>query len=207
MLYVLRFAPLFTVNWRNPVKVFDLLFLNGQSLLHRSTAFRKKNLRQCLKEIKGSIEFTTDYKGRTAKDIRERMDEVMAARGEGLVIKHPLSKYVLNGRNVDWIKVPFVHFSYYEIWLMFFCLRWSQSIWLVSFSQNLPYPLIFNRTIWVKLLTSLSSVNLYINISRLTLLNVQHSWQLWLRETGGRCINANMCSLWWPKSIRRRWRS
>lgn len=55
--------------------------------------------------MKGCIEFTTDYKGKTAKDIRERMDEVMAARGEGLVIKHPLSKYVLNGRNVDWIKV------------------------------------------------------------------------------------------------------
>jgi DNA ligase-4 len=69
-----------------------------------------------LKEIKGSVEFTTDYKGRTAKDIRERMDEVMAARGEGLVIKHPLSKYVLNGRNVDWIKVLLAHFSYYETW-------------------------------------------------------------------------------------------
>jgi DNA ligase-4 len=122
-LYVLRFAPLFTATKRNPVKVFDLLFLNSQSLLHRSTAFRKKNLRQCLKEIKGSIEFTTDYKGKTAKDIRERMDEVMAARGEGLVIKHPLSKYVLNGRNVDWIKVPFTYFSYHETWLMFFCLR------------------------------------------------------------------------------------
>jgi DNA ligase 4 len=76
-----------------------------------------------LKEIKGSVEFTTDYKGRAAKDIRERMDEVMAARGEGLVIKHPMSKYVLNGRNVDWIKVILAHFLYYEAWLMFFCLR------------------------------------------------------------------------------------
>jgi DNA ligase 4 len=108
---------------RNPVKVFDLLFLNGQSLLHRSTAFRKKNLRQCLKEITGRIEFTAEYTGKTAKDIRERMDEVMAARGEGLVIKHPLSKYVLNGRNMDWIKVPLSCSSYPETRLMFFCLR------------------------------------------------------------------------------------
>ncbi|KAG5353805.1 hypothetical protein C0989_001922 [Termitomyces sp. Mn162] len=87
------------------VKVFDLLYLNGQSLLDRSTTFRKKNMRSCLKEITGRIEFAVEYKGKTAKDIRERMDEVMAERGEGLVIKHPLAKYVLNGRNMDWIKV------------------------------------------------------------------------------------------------------
>lgn len=87
------------------VKVFDLLYLNGQSLLHRSTSFRKKNMRNCLTEIKGRIEFAVEFRGKTAKDIRQRMDDVMADRGEGLVIKHPLSKYVLNGRNMDWIKV------------------------------------------------------------------------------------------------------
>ncbi|KAG6886219.1 DNA ligase (ATP) [Termitomyces sp. T159_Od127] len=92
-------------NPRPCFKVFDLLYLNGQSLLERSTVFRKKNLRSCLKEIKGRIEFAVEYKGKTAKAIRERMDEVMAARGEGLVIKHPQAKYVLNGRNMDWIKV------------------------------------------------------------------------------------------------------
>ncbi|KIK09022.1 hypothetical protein K443DRAFT_672060 [Laccaria amethystina LaAM-08-1] len=92
-------------NPRPCFKVFDLLYLNGQSILHKSTAFRKKNMRNCLKEITGRIEYAVDYKGTTAKDIRKRMDEVMANRGEGLVIKHPLSKYVLNGRNMDWIKV------------------------------------------------------------------------------------------------------
>ncbi|KAJ3515533.1 hypothetical protein NLJ89_g1703 [Agrocybe chaxingu] len=92
-------------NPRPCFKVFDLLYLNGQSLLHRSTQFRKKNMRQCLKEITGRIEYAVEYRGKTAKDIRERMDEVMANRGEGLVIKHPMAKYVLNGRNLDWIKV------------------------------------------------------------------------------------------------------
>ena len=91
--------------------MFDLLYLNGQSLLHRSTSFRKKNLRSCLKEIVGRLEFAVEYKGKTAKDVRLRMDEVMAARGEGLVIKHPLSKYVLNGRNMDWIKVNLLSFT------------------------------------------------------------------------------------------------
>ncbi|KAF9462872.1 DNA ligase 4 [Collybia nuda] len=92
-------------NPRPCFKVFDLIYLNGQSLLHRSTSFRKRNMRHCLSEIKGRIEFAAEFKGKTAKDIRQRMDDVMADRGEGLVIKHPLSKYILNGRNMDWIKV------------------------------------------------------------------------------------------------------
>lgn len=87
------------------VKVFDLLYLNGMSLLDKSVTFRKKNMKHCVKEITGRIEFCTEYRGKTAKDVRERMEQVMENRGEGLVIKHPLSKYILNGRNSDWIKV------------------------------------------------------------------------------------------------------
>ncbi|KAJ6581402.1 ATP dependent DNA ligase domain-containing protein [Mycena capillaripes] len=92
-------------NPRPCFKVFDLLYLNGQSLIEKSTSTRKKNMRACLKEIKGRIEFAVEYRGTTAKDVRTRMDEIMEARGEGLVIKHPASQYVLNGRNMDWIKV------------------------------------------------------------------------------------------------------
>jgi len=33
------------------------------------------------------------------------MNEIMEKRGEGLVIKHPKAMYLLNGRNLDWIKV------------------------------------------------------------------------------------------------------
>jgi DNA ligase-4 len=55
--------------------------------------------------VYGRIEFVIEYEGRTAKDIRQRMEEVMASRGEGLILKHPNAEYVLNGRNKDWIKV------------------------------------------------------------------------------------------------------
>lgn len=51
------------------------------------------------------MEFVVEFEGKTAKDVRQRMDEVMAARGEGLILKHPDSEYILNGRNKDWIKV------------------------------------------------------------------------------------------------------
>lgn len=73
--------------------------------MHRSLVFRKRNLLHCLKEVPGRLEFTVEFRGKTAKDIRMKMDEIMASRGEGLIIKHPSSKYVLNGRNMDWIKV------------------------------------------------------------------------------------------------------
>ncbi|KAI9064078.1 DNA ligase 4 [Trametes sanguinea] len=93
------------LNPRPCFKVFDLLYLNGMSLLHKSLKFRKRNLRSCLTEVPGRIEFLTEFEGRTAKDVRRRMDEIMANRGEGLILKHPDSEYVLNGRNKDWIKV------------------------------------------------------------------------------------------------------
>ena len=86
------------------VKVFDLLYLNGQSLLQKSLKFRKRNLKACLTEVKGRLELTTEYEGKTAEDVRQRMEKIMDNRGEGLVMKHPDSEYVLNGRNKDWFK-------------------------------------------------------------------------------------------------------
>jgi DNA ligase 4 len=87
------------------VKVFDLLYLNGQSLLQKSLKFRKRNLKACITEVKGRLELTVEFEGKTALDVRQRMEDIMNSRGEGLVIKHPDSEYVLNGRNKDWIKV------------------------------------------------------------------------------------------------------
>ncbi|THG99158.1 hypothetical protein EW026_g3144 [Hermanssonia centrifuga] len=93
------------INPRPCFKVFDLLYLNGTSLLHKSLKFRKRNLKSCIAEVKGRIEFSLEYEGRTAQDVRNRMEDIMAQRGEGLVLKHPSSEYILNGRNRDWIKV------------------------------------------------------------------------------------------------------
>lgn len=62
-------------------------------------------MRQYITETQGRIEFTMEYKGTSAKDVRQRMDQVMAERGEGLVMKAQKSQYVLNGRTNDWIKV------------------------------------------------------------------------------------------------------
>ncbi|KIJ55330.1 hypothetical protein M422DRAFT_57814 [Sphaerobolus stellatus SS14] len=86
-------------------KVFDLLYLNGISLIDKKLTTRKKNMKAYVSEAPGRLEYVTEYEGKTAKDVRMKMDEVMENRGEGLILKHPASKYTLNGRNVDFIKV------------------------------------------------------------------------------------------------------
>ena len=108
--------------------MFDLLYLNGMSLLHKSLKFRKRNLRSCLQEVPGRIEFVSEREGKTAKDVRARMEEIMAGRGEGLVLKHPDSEYVLNGRNRDWIKVRQAG-KWVGSGLIGVCDRSSQNIW------------------------------------------------------------------------------
>src|SRR6266404_6914695 len=135
-------------DFGTPVKVFDLLYLNGQPLIHKSTKFRKRNLESCIKEILGRIEFVVDFEARTAKDVRKKMEEIMATRGEGLVMKHPDAGYVLNGRNKDWIKVCVVFTSWrYTQYLG----RLSLSIWLVMlqyFSESLVANI--SRITWVR---------------------------------------------------------
>ena len=103
MFYAHRITSFLLTN--TTVKVFDLLYLNGQPLVNKSTKFRKRNLKACIKEVQGRIELVADFEARTANDVRKRMEEVMATRGEGLVMKHPDAGYILNGRNKDWIKV------------------------------------------------------------------------------------------------------
>ncbi len=87
------------------VKIFDILYLNGQSLAKYSVKYRKQNLTAIVKEVKGRMEYVVTYEGKNANDVRRRLEEVMDNRGEGLILKHPKAEYVLNGRNKDWVKI------------------------------------------------------------------------------------------------------
>ena len=84
------------------------------SLINKSVAFRKRNLRACVEEVKGRMEFIEEQEGNTITDVRKRLETIMEARGEGLILKHPRSAYVLNGRNKDWIKLN-VEFTFYSL--------------------------------------------------------------------------------------------
>ncbi|KZV67055.1 DNA ligase 4 [Peniophora sp. CONT] len=86
-------------------RIFDMLYLNGQSLIHKSLKFRKRNMKACVREKPGYLEYIRESEGKDIKDVKAKMEEILESRGEGLVLKHPDSEYVLNGRNKDWIKV------------------------------------------------------------------------------------------------------
>ncbi|GJJ11285.1 DNA ligase (ATP) [Clathrus columnatus] len=100
-------------------KIFDLLYLNGVSLIDKKLSTRKKNMRAYVSEIPGRLEYVEELEGKTAKDVRTSMDRIIENRGEGLILKHPAGKYTLNGRNVDFIKAcPSWTSNGFEIYLL-----------------------------------------------------------------------------------------
>lgn len=62
-------------------------------------------MRHCFKQITGHIQYVPESKGKSVQDVRKALDRIVDEGGEGLVIKHPNSKYCLNERNDCWIKV------------------------------------------------------------------------------------------------------
>jgi len=62
------------------VKIFDLLYLNGISLVDKKLTTRKKNMRAYVSEVPGRLEYITEFEGRTAKDVRMRMDQIIENR-------------------------------------------------------------------------------------------------------------------------------
>lgn len=51
------------------------------------------------------MEIVPIYKAKSTKDISDRLKGILEEFGEGLVIKHPESKYFLGGRISTWVKV------------------------------------------------------------------------------------------------------
>lgn len=62
-------------------------------------------MRSCFKEVTGRLNYIPQSVGKTVNALRCKIEEVVERGGEGLVIKHSLSKYSLNERTPDWIKV------------------------------------------------------------------------------------------------------
>ncbi len=115
------------------VKIFDILYLNGQSLAKYSVKYRKQHLIAVVKEVKGRMEYVATYEGKSANDVRRRLEEVMDNCGEGLVLKHPKAQYVPNGRNNDWVKINpeyMVSFQSFKRTRLEIYRSWSRIIWV-----------------------------------------------------------------------------
>ena len=77
----------------------------GQSLLEVPLYKRKQLLESIFTPKPGVIEFADTTKASTTAELKGFLERILEERGEGLVVKHPLSSYILAGRQQTWIKV------------------------------------------------------------------------------------------------------
>ncbi|KAK5167703.1 DNA ligase (ATP) [Saxophila tyrrhenica] len=95
----------FSTGNRPLYRVFDCLYLNDRDLTRYTLRDRRKALRQAVNNVHRRIEIHEVIERKEASEIDPLLREVVATRGEGLVLKNPRSSYKLNMRNDDWIKV------------------------------------------------------------------------------------------------------
>jgi DNA ligase-4 len=86
-------------------RVFDILLLNDKSLTDYTLADRRRALARAVKGVPRRLEIHPYLVATSPDEIEPRLREVVAEASEGLVLKNPRSRYQLNSRNNDWIKV------------------------------------------------------------------------------------------------------
>ncbi|KAI5806955.1 hypothetical protein EDC01DRAFT_742721 [Geopyxis carbonaria] len=86
-------------------RVFDILYLNGQSIIDYDLETRRQALDAALTDVPRRFEVHPTQRLHTADDIEAQLRRVVATAGEGLVVKHPGAAYRLNDRNDSWLKV------------------------------------------------------------------------------------------------------
>ncbi|KAK4057705.1 DNA ligase (ATP) [Microbotryomycetes sp. JL221] len=103
-----RFSP---TDPRPCFKIFDVLWAKtydnaeGKCFLNIPLWRRKHFLSSILTPKKGIIEIADCEKGTSTADLSSFLKRILEERGEGMVVKHPLSTYTLAGRDSKWIKL------------------------------------------------------------------------------------------------------
>ncbi|KAL1919805.1 uncharacterized protein VTP21DRAFT_1736 [Calcarisporiella thermophila] len=85
--------------------IFDALYCNGTPLLDQPLDKRYEIARRIVEDKKGYIMILPHNLGSTKKDIDDALEQTILEGNEGLMIKNPKSKYVLNERTKSWIKL------------------------------------------------------------------------------------------------------
>jgi DNA ligase-4 len=87
-------------------KVFDILYLNGNSLLEFPLFERKQKLYNSIQETSNRVEIVEHSECETIEEVTELFREANDKREEGIVVKNPRSPYIPNARRKDiWVKV------------------------------------------------------------------------------------------------------
>lgn len=85
--------------------IFDILHLNGQDLLGLPLFYRKRLLKQIVKEVPHRFELLAWEKATSPEEIKASMKRILCDRNEGIMVKSLLSKYRVHSRDTTWIKV------------------------------------------------------------------------------------------------------
>ncbi|KAI9698732.1 MAG: DNA ligase (ATP) [Candelina mexicana] len=95
----------FSTGQRPLYRVFDLLYLNGESITNYTLRDRRKALEASVNSIHRRMEIHEYTEAYSAAEIEPLLRKVVAEASEGLVLKNPRAMYRLNERNDDWMKV------------------------------------------------------------------------------------------------------
>ncbi len=87
--------------------VFDLLYLNGESLLKQSYTARRKKLKEIIDGEDADLQLTESTEVGSAEQLIERLENAISRGLEGLVLKNASSGYEAGSRGFSWVKFKY----------------------------------------------------------------------------------------------------
>lgn len=84
--------------------VFDIMYLNGKSLMEEPLESRIKSLEKAIEGTEVLIPQPGEITDKPQR-IQELFDDALTKGLEGLIVKRPDSKYEAGGRNFNWVKL------------------------------------------------------------------------------------------------------
>ncbi|KAL4295418.1 hypothetical protein GQ457_12G029970 [Hibiscus cannabinus] len=86
---------------------FDILYLNGQSLLHEQLKVRRERLYESFEEEAGFFQFATSLTSNDLEEIQAFLDSAVSSSCEGLIIKtlDRDATYEPSKRSLNWLKL------------------------------------------------------------------------------------------------------
>ncbi|TIC05792.1 ATP-dependent DNA ligase [Wallemia mellicola] len=95
------------------VIVFDVLWVNGKDISKYPFKERQKVGKTVFNPISTRIEHVSRWEATQADELKQSLERIIISKGEGLVVKSPLSLYAYGGRSDQWIKVGMFEFSFF----------------------------------------------------------------------------------------------